>query len=128
MKNTSVHELLCRLSVAMVLSIAALTLATPGRCQVGVPNSFADLAEQNRPIVVNIYSTQTIKARNLPYEYFFNNDQLPEMFKHFFDVPPGQNHQRHPGHAADQVRHLDDRQWQHLPQPAEPGRSTRSGT
>ncbi len=91
MKNTSVHELLCRLSVAMVLSIAALTLTTPGRCQVGVPNSFADLAEQNRPIVVNIYSTQTIKARNLPYEYFFNNEQIPEMFKHFFDMPQGQN-------------------------------------
>ncbi|MDA8419596.1 MAG: PDZ domain-containing protein, partial [Desulfobacteraceae bacterium] len=55
------------------------------------PNSFADLAEQNRPIVVNIYSTQTIKARNLPYEYFFNNEQIPEMFKHFFDMPQGQN-------------------------------------
>lgn len=51
------------------------------------PASFAELAEKHGPTVVNIYSTQTIQSRNLPYNYFFDNEQLPELFRHFFDIP-----------------------------------------
>lgn len=72
-------------------------LPQSGRCQAGAPASFADLAEQYGPTVVNIYSTQTIQAQNLPYEYFFNNnEQLPEMFRHFFDLPQGPRKQALP--------------------------------
>lgn len=67
--------------------ISGLITVHPALCQTGAPASFADLAEQYGPTVVNIYSTQTIQSRNLPYEYFFNNEQMPEMFKHFFDLP-----------------------------------------
>lgn len=69
------------------LLIFGLIMAHPVRCQTGAPASFADLAEQYGPTVVNIYSTQTVQSRNLPYEYFFNNEQMPEMFKRFFDLP-----------------------------------------
>jgi len=77
-------------SVALILGLTlffGLLNAHPVLCQTGAPASFADLAEQYGPTVVNIYSTQTIQSRNLPYEYFFNNEQMPEMFKHFFDLP-----------------------------------------
>jgi serine protease Do len=52
-----------------------------------VPVSFAELAKKYGPTVVNIYSTQTIQARNLPYDYFFDNEQIPDLFRHFFDIP-----------------------------------------
>lgn len=52
-----------------------------------VPASFADLAEKYGPTVVNIYSTQTIQSRNLPYNFFFDNEQMPELFRHFFEMP-----------------------------------------
>jgi serine protease Do len=92
----------CHIPVWYALVIAALVSvlvwAPLGRCQTGAPASFADLAEQYGPTVVNIYSTQTIRARNLPYEYYFNfNDQqIPEMFKHFFDAPQGSHPQAMP--------------------------------
>jgi len=73
---------------------SVLVAVQPVHCQTGAPASFADLAEQYGPTVVNIYSTQTIQSRNLPYEYFFNNEQMPEMFKHFFDLPQGQRQQQ----------------------------------
>lgn len=69
------------------LLISGATTPPSAHCQTGAPASFADLAEQYGPTVVNIYSTQTIQSRNLPYEYFFNNEQMPEMFKRFFDLP-----------------------------------------
>jgi len=60
--------------------------ATQVRAQ-DVPVTFAELAKTYGPTVVNIYSTQTIEARNLPYDYFFDNKQLPDLFRHFFDIP-----------------------------------------
>jgi len=81
------------LSLGLFL-LAQLLPATPAWSQTGAPASFADLAEQNGPTVVNIYSTQTIQSRNLPYEYFYNNEQMPEMFRHFFDLPQGPRQQQ----------------------------------
>lgn len=61
-----------------------------------VPASFADLAQKYGPTVVNIYSTQTIQSRNLPYNFFFDNEQLPDLFRHFFDVPQQRGQQQLP--------------------------------
>ena len=77
-----------------VLFISGLIDVHPVCCQTGAPASFADLAEQYGPTVVNIYSTQTIQSRNLPYEYFYNNEQMPEMFKRFFDLPQAPRQQQ----------------------------------
>ncbi|MDP2106220.1 MAG: trypsin-like peptidase domain-containing protein, partial [Desulfobulbaceae bacterium] len=79
------------LFLVLVVLVSSILEPNYGVCQpAGAPTSFADLAEQYGPTVVNIYSTQTIQSRNLPYEYFFNNnEQLPDIFKHFFDLPQG---------------------------------------
>lgn len=76
--------------VTLIIFVSAIVAPNSGLCQPGIPTSFADLAEQYGPTVVNIYSTQTVQSRNLPYEYFFNNNEhLPDVFKHFFDLPQG---------------------------------------
>jgi len=75
------------LILIVLASFTGIVLPRLGWCQTGAPASFADLAEKYGPTVVNIYSTQTVQARNLPYEYFFNNnEQLPDVFRHFFDL------------------------------------------
>lgn len=64
--------------------------------QPAAPGSFADLAEKLGPTVVNIYTTQTVKSRRLPYHDFFNDDDksMPERFKRFFGKP--QPHEQTP--------------------------------
>ena len=52
-----------------------------------MPESFADLADELGPTVVNIYSTQIIKSNNLPYNYFFKDSEIPDLFRQFFDAP-----------------------------------------
>lgn len=95
MKNKMARILPTWINLALVILVITWLLPTPpASCQTGAPASFADLAEQNGPTVVNIYSTQTIQSKNIPYEYFFNNDQMPEMFKHFFDQQPGLRQQQ----------------------------------
>jgi len=64
-----------------LLSAAPLLPARQALAKEG-PASFADLAEKLAPTVVNIYTTQTVKAPNLPSELF--ND---EMFRRFFHMP-----------------------------------------
>jgi len=54
------------------------------------PRGFADLVEKHGPNVVNIYSTQVVKSQQLPYNYYFDQGDLPELFKHFFDIPQQQ--------------------------------------
>jgi serine protease Do len=51
------------------------------------PSTFADLAEKLGPSVVNVYTTQMVKAPTTPHEFFFNDPQTQEMFKRFFGVP-----------------------------------------
>ena len=58
-----------------------------------IPSSFSELAETYAPTVVNIYSTQNVQSKSLPYNYFFENEQLPDLFKHFFDLPKSQERQ-----------------------------------
>ncbi len=88
MKDRRITGIPLRFLMTYLTLLCGLVLAHAAQGQTGAPASFADLAEQYGPTVVNIYSTQTIQSRNLPYEYFFNNnEQMPEMFKHFFDLP-----------------------------------------
>ncbi len=56
------------------------------------PDSFADLAEEMGPTVVNIYTTQVVKAPRSPHEFFFKDQEVPEMFKRFFGLPDQFNH------------------------------------
>jgi serine protease Do len=50
------------------------------------PDSFADLAEELSPMVVNISTTQTVKTKIMP-QFPFNNKELPDMFRRFFNMP-----------------------------------------
>ncbi|MFA6900622.1 MAG: trypsin-like peptidase domain-containing protein, partial [Desulfurivibrionaceae bacterium] len=65
-------------------------LATlPGTSQAASspPETFADLAEKLSPTVVNIYTTQVVKASRLPHD-LFNDREIPEPFRHFFGPSP----------------------------------------
>jgi len=68
--------------LALVLSaLPSLSLAGPP------PDSFADLAEKLGPAVVNIYTTQVIKPSRAPQQDMFNERELPEQFRRFFNFP-----------------------------------------
>jgi len=67
--------------IAWMWSLPALSTA-----RVGAPSSFADLAERLGPTVVNIYTTQTVKAPKIPHP-FFDNEDIPEPFRKFFEFP-----------------------------------------
>lgn len=59
--------------------------AATARPMAGAPDSFADLADRLSPTVVNIYTTQTVKVqRSFPE---FPQEEMPEMFRHFFGLP-----------------------------------------
>ncbi|MDH4322020.1 MAG: DegQ family serine endoprotease [Desulfobulbaceae bacterium] len=73
-----------------------LTLALFAICLLGgqaqaaaTPPSFADLAEKLGPTVVNIYTTQTVKARPQRGNPFGNEMEIPEQFRRFFGIPDG---------------------------------------
>ncbi len=50
------------------------------------PDSFADLAEELSPIVVNISTTQTVKTPMMS-QFPFGHKELPDMFRRFFNMP-----------------------------------------
>ncbi len=62
------------------LAVAQVRAAAP-------PLSFADLAERLGPSVVNIYTTQTVKTSGSPHQFLFNGEDIPEMFRRFFEMP-----------------------------------------
>ncbi len=76
---------------AIVAVVAVLALATVSQSTLarGIPDSFADLAEELLPSVVNISTTQVLKgplARNgLPFPQFPPGSPFEEFFKEFFD-------------------------------------------
>jgi serine protease Do len=58
------------------------------------PDTFADLAEKQGPTVVNVYTTQTVKASSPLHQFLFpDNKDIPEPFRRFFDLPFGNNGQ-----------------------------------
>ncbi len=71
------------LFLAVLITLSTAVAATAGR-----PDSFADLAEKLGPSVVNIYTTQVVKAEPPLSQLFFNHDKnVPDAFKHFFGFP-----------------------------------------
>ncbi|MEW6593589.1 MAG: DegQ family serine endoprotease [Thermodesulfobacteriota bacterium] len=76
-----------RLAAAFLFLLAGLghAVAAPApRPMAGAPDSFADLADRLSPTVVNIYTTQTVKVQRSPHDFFFQDENMPEMFRHFF--------------------------------------------
>ncbi|HIJ91342.1 MAG TPA: DegQ family serine endoprotease [Deltaproteobacteria bacterium] len=62
------------------------TLSGTSRAASSSPETFADLAEKLSPNVVNIYTTQMVKAARSPHD-LFNDRDIPEPFRHFFGLP-----------------------------------------
>ena len=74
--------------------VARGSCETVGPESVGLPRSFADLAEKVGPAVVNISTTSTVTVPGDPFHQFFGhgqegeNDQFNDFFKHFFKETP----------------------------------------
>ncbi|MBU0484975.1 MAG: DegQ family serine endoprotease [Proteobacteria bacterium] len=74
--------------IPFVLLLAILSFPGISRAASSIPGSFADLAEDLGPTVVNIYTTQVVKNQALPFNH---GQEIPDIFKRFFDfqMPPG---------------------------------------
>lgn len=75
--------------VFLAFLLMGLFLATlPGisRAASSPPETFADLADKLSPTVVNIYTTQVVKASRSPHD-LFNDREMPEPFRRFFGLP-----------------------------------------
>lgn len=80
----------------LVISLFLVLSSRPAAAY-GPPDSLADLVDKLGPAVVNIYTTETVKAPITPYHYFFQDQQdIPEFFRRFFDVPPPRGGQQTP--------------------------------
>jgi serine protease Do len=82
-----------------LLALVTLLLVVPFGCErqgssqeTGFPKSFADLAEQVTPAVVNISTTATVKVPGNPFRHYFgpgeDDNPLGELFKHFHENLP----------------------------------------
>ena len=76
------------LAVIVALGLVAPQLANPVQAR-GAPDSFADLAEQLSPAVVNISTTQKVgggqQQRDFPMPEFPPGSPFEDFFKDFFD-------------------------------------------
>lgn len=66
------------------VSFLMMLLAAGSTAAQNLPN-FADLAEQQSKVVVNISTTQTVRQRATPF-FPFDDDDVPEIFRRF--MPP----------------------------------------
>ncbi|MCX5863506.1 MAG: DegQ family serine endoprotease [Deltaproteobacteria bacterium] len=71
----------------LLLGLFLVTLPETCRAASSPPDTFADLAEKLSPTVVNIYTTQVVKASRSPHD-MFNDRDIPEPFRHFFGPSP----------------------------------------
>ncbi|MCX5877373.1 MAG: DegQ family serine endoprotease [Deltaproteobacteria bacterium] len=71
----------------LLMGLFLVTQPETSRAASSPPDTFADLAEKLSPTVVNIYTTQTVKASRLPHD-LFNDQDIPEPFRHFFGPSP----------------------------------------
>ena len=89
------------LRAGLVSILLLCSFAARGNCEsagkaaaVGFPQSFADLAEQVKPAVVNISTTSTVTVPGNPFHQFFGpgqegeDDQNNDFFRHFFKETP----------------------------------------
>ncbi len=92
--DTLPDDRLVRWMIAGLLAIA--TLASAAAAQARTPESFADLAERLLPSVVNISTTQTVRASHPGIEMpqFPPGSPFEEFFKHFFDRRDGPQTER----------------------------------
>ena len=76
-------------SVKKLVLITFVLLAVPTLARAGdLPDNIADLVDRMGPSVVNIYSTKLVKTQQGQGLSPFHNDQeIPELFKKFFDLP-----------------------------------------
>ena len=75
-----IYKKIIKFSLILILLSFPTTFANSKN----VPNSFADLAEQLMPSVVNISSTQTIKTTSNPFPFQFPpGSPFEDMFKEF---------------------------------------------
>ena len=82
------------LLLAMLLAVGLAFSPATSRAASVPPQSFADLAEKLGPTVVNIYTTQVVKAPRSPHEFFQQDPEMSEMFRRFFGPTPfGQDQQ-----------------------------------
>jgi serine protease Do len=79
------NALYYKLSLVATIIFSLLTV----QCASAVaPDSFADLAEKEGPMVVNIYTTQTVKGSMGLHQFLFpDNKNIPEQFRRFFELP-----------------------------------------
>ena len=70
----------------VLLILLSILLLSAADAFASGPYSFADLAEKQALTVVNVSTTQTVKASLMP-EFPFQDKEIPEFFKRFFGVP-----------------------------------------
>ncbi len=95
MKKTNGIKIASAILLAIVLSFVVFQLSckhnNSSERVIGFPKSFADLAEQVKPAVVNISTTSTVKVPGNPFRQFFGpNEQNPFggfFHQYFGDVP-----------------------------------------
>lgn len=94
-RSITMHRGGAAVRLFVVFSLTALLVLAAATGRAAPPPSFADLAEKLGPSVVNIYTTQTVQAPGSPHQFFFEGEELPELFRRFFDLPSP--HSRPPG-------------------------------
>ena len=89
-----------RLAIALIL-FAAMTAAAPPLRAHGTPDSFAELAENALPAVVNISTRQTVERQRSPdLPQFPPGSPFEEFFRKFFDREPGERQDAPPRRAT----------------------------
>ncbi len=82
-------------------TLVLATIAGPAMAK-GTPESFADLTEKLSPTVINIYTTQKVKAPSLPEQFMFPDmENMPEPFRRFFNFPHPQGPGNENGHPRE---------------------------
>ncbi|MFU8819138.1 MAG: DegQ family serine endoprotease [Desulfurivibrio sp.] len=105
MNPTAFPAISIRRTVVLFASFCWLLLGlAAGEVRAAAPASFADLAEKLGPSVVNIYTTQTVKSPASPHPFFFDGENLPEMFRRFFEEMPSPHPRQQPQQPPREMR------------------------
>jgi len=84
-----------QIAVALKLILIVLLLHASMASGAELPGSFADMVAKKGPAVVNVYTTKVIKGHpsfGMPYR---DDQNIPDFFKKFFDMP-GPNEEGQP--------------------------------
>jgi serine protease Do len=93
-------KMIAAATIVLLVVFAGVLMIPQTGCQskkagmevIGFPQSFADLAQQVNPAVVNISTTSVVKIPGNPFRQFFGPDEGPfgDFFHHFFGNVPDQ--------------------------------------